>query len=166
VFKRLVKRKPHGLLRRAYVVRRHARLGRLADARRRRAAPLRVRRRAAPEGHRRALRRALRLRRARRHRIDGDAAHLPVEPAGEVRYGTTGTPVPDTTSSCAARTDVTWPTARSATSYIRGRAPRSCTGRMRRNLARPSRARGRGAATNTFEARTAATRTPGAATTC
>ena len=71
----------HGVLRRADAVRGHARLARAAVARRRRAAPLRLRGRAVAQGDRRALRRALRLRRPRRHRIDRDAAHLPVQSA-------------------------------------------------------------------------------------
>jgi hypothetical protein len=37
---------------------------------------------------------ALRRRHRRRHRLHRDAAHLPVQPARRVRYGTTGWPVP------------------------------------------------------------------------
>ena len=68
------------LLRRADAVRGDAGGARTSDARGRAAAPLRVGGRGAAEGGRRALRRAVRLRRARRHRVDRDAAHLPVEP--------------------------------------------------------------------------------------
>ena len=52
-----------------------------ARARAGRAAPVRLGRRGAAARHRRALHRAFRLRDPRRHRLDRDAAHLPVEPA-------------------------------------------------------------------------------------
>ena len=57
-------------------------VARTAAARGRRAAPVRLRGRGAAARSRRALRRALRLRRPGRHRLDRDAAHLPVQPAG------------------------------------------------------------------------------------
>ena len=40
------------------------------------------------------LERPLRRRYPRRHRFDRDAAYLPLQPPGDVRYGTTGKPVP------------------------------------------------------------------------
>ena len=62
--------------------------------RRGQAAPLRFGRRGAAAGYRPALARALRRRHSRRHRLDRDAAHLSQQPAGDVRYGTTGKPMP------------------------------------------------------------------------
>ena len=89
------------------LLRRDARLARAAFARRRRVAPVRVGGRAAAEGDRRALRRAFRVRRARRHRLDRDAAHLHLQPR---RAGCATAPPARrsraTTSSCAARTAV------------------------------------------------------------
>ena len=74
--------RPDHFLRRAHVVRRHARVARAASAHASRAAHRCVGRRGAAEGHRRALQGALRLRGSRRHRLDRDAAHLPFQPRG------------------------------------------------------------------------------------
>ncbi len=59
------------------------------------AAPLRLRRRSAAARYRPALERALRHRHSRRSRLDRDAAYFPQSNRpGDVRYGTTGKPVP------------------------------------------------------------------------
>ena len=114
-----------GLLRRADRLRRHARVARAAGARRGRAAHVLVGRRGAAGRDRPALRAPLRLRHRRRHRLDRDAAHLPLEPARRRplrHHRQAGRRA--TRSSCAARTAGRSPTARSATSSSRGRARR------------------------------------------
>ena len=73
---------PDHLLRRADAVRRAAGRPDAAGARGARHAPLRLCGRGAAGGHRPALDRALRRGDSRRHRLDRDAAHLPVQPAG------------------------------------------------------------------------------------
>jgi benzoate-CoA ligase len=62
--------------------------------RRTESAALRFGRRSAARRTGQQVDRAVRRRHSRRHRLDRDAAHLPVEPAGDVKYGTTGKPVP------------------------------------------------------------------------
>ena len=72
----------------------------------------------------------------RRHRLDRDAAHLPVQSRRRRALRHDGRRrCRATTSSCAARTAGRSPTARSATSTSAGRAPRSCTGRSRDKIA-------------------------------
>ncbi len=86
---------------------------------------------------------------------------------GDVRYGTTGKPVPgyelrssDEQGAAGTRR------ARSATCRSAARRRRSATGTTARRAARPSRGRGRAAATSTPSTPTATTSTPAAATTC
>ena len=128
---------------------------------------LRVGRRAAAEGDRRALRRALRMRRARRHRLDRDAAHLPVQPAGRraLRH--------DRHAGArlrhrAARRGRAAGRRRRDRRPLRPRAERGAhvLGERAKRRARRSRASGRAAATSTCATPTAATPTRDAATTC
>ena len=104
----------------------------------------------------------------RRHRLDGDAAHLPLEPARRRRA--TARPAarcPATSSSCATTTARRSPTARRARCGCAAR-PR-CIGvleRPRAVAARPSTARGRAPATATSATRTATGPTAAARTTC
>ena len=98
-----------------------------------RAARVDVGRRGAAEARRRALARALRQRHPRRHRLDRDAAHLPVEPARRRRA--TARPAsrsPATTSSCAATTARRSPTARRARCGCAARPRAPATGTIAR----------------------------------
>ena len=86
---------------------------------------------------------------------------------GDVRYGTSGTPVPGYElrilgdDGAAGRRR-----ARSASCRSAARPRRWATGTTARRAAARSRGRGRAAATSTRSTRTATTSTPGAATTC
>ena len=77
------RREAHGLLRRADRLRRHARLARPAQARGGRAATRLLGGRGAAGRDRRAVQAPFRRRHRRRHRLDRDAAHLHLEPAGQ-----------------------------------------------------------------------------------
>ena len=122
VFKRLARR----IGRRCSSARRPASPAMLASpepagARGGRAAPGVVGRRGAAGRARRALQGALRRRHRRRHRLDRDAAHLPVEPA----RATCATAPPAgrcraTRSSCAARTAAPVPDGEPGDLYIHG----------------------------------------------
>jgi benzoate-CoA ligase len=88
------RRQAHGVLRRTHRLCRHA--GHPAAARARARWPCawcrRPARRCRPNWA--SASRPLRRRHRRRHRLHRDAAHLPVQPPDQVRYGTTGWPVP------------------------------------------------------------------------
>ena len=152
VWKRLVDAQAHDVLRRADALRGDARRRRQAGARRvSRMRAVRLRRRsaaAASIGERFTAHYG--VRHPRRHRLDRDAAHLPVQPRrrGALRHAPARR-CRATTSSCAARTARRWPTARSATCTCADRARRCSTGPIASARARRSRARGRRAATST-----------------
>ena len=95
VFKRSGEHRPTDLLRRADALCRACSPSPDLPARERcRAAVCVVGRRGAAARDRRALHARISARDPRRHRLDRNAAHLPVEPARRRRYGTTGKPVP------------------------------------------------------------------------
>ncbi len=85
---------------------------------------------------------------------------------GDVRYGTTGMPVPGYELRIVGEDGL--PVMRGTWANCRSADPRRrwATGTTGRRAATPSRAAGRAAATNTRSTPTAATCTPGAATTC
>ena len=134
---------------------------------RRRSARLRVRRRSAAGEHRQALDCALRRRDPRRHRLDGDAAHLPVEPSRR-RCATARPACRCRATTCASSTTRCSPCRRGKSAISTFRAPPqpTATGTTARRAARRSRACGRKAATSTLSIATACTAMPGAATTC
>ena len=110
--------------------------------------------------------RALRRRHPRRHRLDRDAAHLPLEPPGDVRYGTTGKPVPGYDVKLVGDDGETVGARRDGRSAVRGPTSAVMYWNNREQSRARSTASGRARATNTSWTRTATTCTAAGATTC
>ena len=168
VFERHRPPSAHALLRGPHALRRHAgREGGRAALRPLVAAPVRLGRRGAARGDLPALARALRGGDRRRHRHDGDPAHLPVQPPGRGAAGLVGIARARLRGRASSTTRAArCPAARSATSACAATPPWPTTGTSTTRPRRRSSVRGSRRATSTIRTPTATSGTAAAPTTC